>query len=108
MAFGVIFDFAANSNATKITKAVDLVKEDWFYKAVNYNSETPIDLFVILGHNPIRGNISTFGPVYDMIRSLRPDIPIQFFGGHTHIRLLLLSVVVFLPETNGSQRFYRL
>lgn len=86
MAFGVLFDFPANSNATVITKAVDMVKEDWFLKAVNYDSETPIDLFVVIGHNPIRGNISTFGPVYDTIRSLRPDIPIQIFGGHTHIR----------------------
>ncbi|MCJ1268414.1 hypothetical protein MMC22_008302 [Lobaria immixta] len=86
MSFGVIFDFAANSNATKITKAKDLVKEEWFLKAVNYDSETPIDLFVVIGHNPIRGKISTFGPIYDTIHSLRPDIPIQFFGGHTHIR----------------------
>lgn len=95
MSFGVIFDFAANSNATKITKAIDLVKEEWFLKAVNYDSETPIDLFVVIGHNPIRGNISTFGPIYDTIRSLRPDIPIQFFGGHTHIRFLVFSLLSF-------------
>jgi hypothetical protein len=86
MVFGVLFDFTGNSNVTKVTKAGDMVKESWFKHAVNF--PLPIDLFVVIGHNPVRRNAttSTFGTLYSAIRSMRPDIPIQGFGGHTHIR----------------------
>lgn len=86
MAFGVLFDFTGNSNVSKVIKAADLVKEQWFLDAVNYKD--PIDLFVLTGHNPVRFNesSSSFDTVFSAIRSQRPDIPIQGFGGHTHIR----------------------
>lgn len=86
MAFGVLYDFTGNSNASKVIKAKDLVKESWFLDAVNYPE--PIDIFIILGHNPIRTTVSssTFGTIYSTIRGLRPTVPIQTFGGHTHIR----------------------
>ncbi|KAF1931806.1 uncharacterized protein M421DRAFT_417555 [Didymella exigua CBS 183.55] len=86
MAFGVLFDFTGNSNVSKVIKAADLVKEQWFLDAVNYKD--PIDLFVLTGHNPVRFNesSSSFDTVFSAIRSQRPDTPIQGFGGHTHIR----------------------
>ncbi|KAL8702950.1 MAG: hypothetical protein Q9201_003879 [Fulgogasparrea decipioides] len=86
MAFGVLYDFTGNSNVSKVIKARDLVKESWFLDAVNYPQ--PIDLFILLGHNPVRttASTSTFGTIYSTIRRLRPNVPIQAFGGHTHIR----------------------
>lgn len=86
MSFGVLFDFTGNSEVSRMTTAKDMVQEDWFVDAVNY--EEPIDLFVVIGHNPVRRNdsSSTFGNLYDSIREMRPEIPIQAFGGHTHIR----------------------
>jgi len=84
MTFGVLFDFTGNSNASKIINAADLVKQQWFLDAVNFSE--PVDLFLLIGHNPIRGSGSTFSLIHDTIRSLRPNIPIQGFGGHTHIR----------------------
>ncbi|KAL8719850.1 MAG: hypothetical protein Q9225_003203 [Loekoesia sp. 1 TL-2023] len=86
MAFGVLYDFTGNSNVSKVIKAQDLVKESWFLDAVNYSK--PVDLFILLGHNPIRTTVSssTFGTIYSTIRGLRPNVPIQVFGGHTHIR----------------------
>jgi hypothetical protein len=86
MAFGVLFDFTGNSNASQITKAASMVKEQWFIDAVNY--EDPIDMYVVIGHNPVRTNASssTLGTVYQAIRASKPDAPIQLFGGHTHIR----------------------
>ncbi|EOA84911.1 uncharacterized protein SETTUDRAFT_137105 [Exserohilum turcica Et28A] len=86
MAFGVLFDFTGNSNVSKVIKAADMVKESWFQHAVNFTE--PIDLFVVTGHNPVRttASSSTMGTVFKAIRSIRPDTPIQFFGGHTHIR----------------------
>lgn len=86
MAFGVLYDFTGNSNVSKVIKAADLVKEPWFLSAIDY--EKPIDLFVVIGHNPIQttGGPSTLGLVYKTIRDIRPDVPIQTFGGHFHVR----------------------
>ncbi|KAI2486392.1 hypothetical protein Ptr902_00525 [Pyrenophora tritici-repentis] len=86
MAFGVLFDFAGNSNVSKVTKAADMIQQPWFQQAVNYTKS--IDLFLITGHNPVRtaAATSTMGTVFKAIRSMRPDVPIQAFGGHTHIR----------------------
>lgn len=86
MSFGVLYDFTGNSNVSRVTKAAALVKQQWFIDAVNFDQ--PIDLFVILGHNPPRptSSSSTFGTIYNAVRSMRPDIPIQIFGGHTHVR----------------------
>lgn len=86
MAFGVLFDFTGNTNVTKVIKAADLVNESWFKSAVNFSQ--PIDLFLVIGHNPVRPNAptSTFGTLYKAIRSMRPGVPIQAFGGHSHVR----------------------
>lgn len=94
MAFGVLYDFTGNSNVSKVIKARDLVKESWFLDAVNFPH--PIDLFVVLGHNPVRTTVSssTFGIIYSTIRSLRPKIPIQTFGGHTHVRFVGAEISV--------------
>jgi 2',3'-cyclic-nucleotide 2'-phosphodiesterase (5'-nucleotidase family) len=85
MAFGVLFDFTGNSNASVITKAADMVKESWFTNAVNHKN---VDAFVVIGHNPIKLNNSgnTLQTVYKAIRAMKPDTPIEMFGGHTHIR----------------------
>ncbi len=86
MAFGVLYDFTGNTNLTKVTKAADLVKQSWFLNAVN--TTQPVDLFLVIGHNPARSTAggSTFGLIQSTIRKMRPNTPIQLFGGHNHIR----------------------
>ena len=86
MSFGVLYDFTGNSNVSKVITATTLVKQQWFLDAVNYNQT--IDLFLLIGHNPIRTTdySNTLGLVQKTIRSLRPNTPIQIFGGHSHIR----------------------
>ncbi|KAG4440478.1 hypothetical protein IFR05_004013 [Cadophora sp. M221] len=86
MTFGVIFDFGGNSNVSRIIKAADMVQQQWFLDAINFDQ--PIDLFLLIGHNPIRTSdpVSSWPTVYKAIRAARPTVPIQIFGGHTHIR----------------------
>ncbi|KFY91548.1 hypothetical protein V500_04616 [Pseudogymnoascus sp. VKM F-4518 (FW-2643)] len=84
MAFGVLFDFTGNSNASIVTPAADMVKEEWFLNALNSNHK--IDMFVVIGHNAIQGSTSTTDTVLEAIRAVHPDKLIQVFGGHTHIR----------------------
>jgi hypothetical protein len=86
MSCGVLFDFTGNSNASKVIKAATLVQQQWFLDAINFTK--PIDLFLLVGHNVIRRTdySSTFGLLHDTIRKIRPNIPIQAFGGHSHVR----------------------
>ena len=99
MAFGVLYDFTGNTNVTRVTKAATMVQQSWFLNAVN--TTDPIDLFLVIGHNPTRTTTggSTFGTVYKAIRALRPNIPIQTFGGHTHIR----DFAVYDAGTTGME-----
>jgi 2',3'-cyclic-nucleotide 2'-phosphodiesterase (5'-nucleotidase family) len=99
MAFGVLFDFTGNSNVSKVIKAADLVQQPWFQSAINYTE--PIDLFMIIGHNPVRTTVtsSTFGTIFSAIRKVRPNVPIQGFGGHTHIR----DFVVYDNKATGLE-----
>ncbi|KAF2715459.1 Metallo-dependent phosphatase [Pleomassaria siparia CBS 279.74] len=99
MSFGVLFDFTGNSNVSKVIPAKTLVTQDWFLEAVNFKE--PIDLFVVIGHNPVRTNVtsSTFGTLFSTIRKLRPEVPIQAFGGHTHIR----DFVVYDNKATGIE-----
>lgn len=86
MAFGVLYDFTGNSNASQVIKAKDMVKEQWFKDALA--TKQPVDLFVLFGHNPVsqKDSGSTFKPVWDAIRASFPKTPISIFGGHSHIR----------------------
>ncbi|KAF7587087.1 hypothetical protein BBP40_007726 [Aspergillus hancockii] len=89
MAFGVIFGFAKANKIITVQKAKDMVeKEPWFESAVNYPK--PIDLFVIVGHNPVKQkdekDPSTLKVLHDAIRKVHKQVPIQSFGGHSHIR----------------------
>jgi 2',3'-cyclic-nucleotide 2'-phosphodiesterase (5'-nucleotidase family) len=99
MAFGVIFNFAGHSNASRITRASERVKEKWFMDAVNYPD--PIDLFLVIGHNPPRTTSpsSTVRYVYEAIRQMKPEAPIQIFGGHSHVR----DFVIYDQKATGLQ-----
>ncbi|EFX00037.1 phosphoprotein phosphatase [Grosmannia clavigera kw1407] len=86
MAFGVLFDFKGNTNVSKVIPAATMVKQDWFVEAVN--APEPVDLFLVIGHNIARPTTSgsTFQTVYEAIRTVHADKPVQIFGGHSHIR----------------------
>ncbi|KAJ5598370.1 hypothetical protein N7537_008454 [Penicillium hordei] len=88
MAFGVILDGTNNNkDMTRIQPAAEMIEEDWFKDAINRQD---IDLFVLIGHNPVKPGIpkseSSFPLLMDTLRTTRPEIPVQGFGGHTHRR----------------------
>lgn len=86
MSFGVLFDFTGNSNASKVIPATEMVNMTWFQNALH--TDEAIDMFVLIGHNPVRPTVSTstLDTVFNAIRAVHPNTPIQIFGGHTHIR----------------------
>lgn len=81
LAFGFIFDFTGNDNNTFIQPVKETLKEAWFEEAIR---DKDIDLILVYGHVDIRS--PEYAAVFSTIRSVRWDTPIQFFGGHSHIR----------------------
>jgi hypothetical protein len=81
LAFGFLFDFTGNANNTVVQRVEDTVKEPWFREALR---DKAIDLIIVFGHVDIRSD--EYALLFSTIRSLHCDTPIQFFGGHSHIR----------------------
>jgi hypothetical protein len=66
---------------SKVVPAATMIQQDWFLEAIN--STEPVDLFLVLGHNPARVSAtsgSTFGIIHDAIREVHPKTPVQYFG----------------------------
>ncbi|TKX26322.1 putative calcineurin-like phosphoesterase-2 [Elsinoe australis] len=82
IAFGFLFDFHGNANNTVVIPVEETIKQQWFQDAIH---DREVDLFVVAGHVPVRDSLETKA-LYKAIRSVQWDTPIQFFGGHTHIR----------------------
>ncbi|PYH96181.1 Ser/Thr protein phosphatase family [Aspergillus ellipticus CBS 707.79] len=81
VAFGFLFDFTMNANNTRVQRVEDTIKESWFQEAIR---DKEVDLFLVIGHVPVRS--IEYNAIYREIRGIRWDTPIQFFGGHYHIR----------------------
>lgn len=81
VAFGFIFDFTGNEKNTIVQPVEDTIKENWFQEAIR---DEEVDLFLVIGHVPVRSKESN--AILREIRSVHRSIPIQFFGGHLHIR----------------------
>ena len=81
LAFGFVYNFRGNSNNTVVQPVQDTMKEGWFQQAIR---DREVDLFLVIGHAEVRSE--EFRDIFRAIREVRWDTPIQFFGGHLHIR----------------------
>ncbi|KAJ9607972.1 hypothetical protein H2200_008051 [Cladophialophora chaetospira] len=81
MSFGFLYNFDRNANNTVVERVEEAIKEEWFQTAIR---DREIDLFVVIGHSAIRSQ--EFDLIFKAIRTVQWDVPIQFFGGHWHIR----------------------
>jgi 2',3'-cyclic-nucleotide 2'-phosphodiesterase (5'-nucleotidase family) len=82
LAFGFLFDFTGNANNTIVQRVEDTVKEEWFKEALK---DKELDLIIVFGHVDIRS--TEYALLFKTIRSAQWTLPIQFFGGHSHIRV---------------------
>jgi len=81
LAFGFIYDFTRNDRNTYVIPVGTAVKQSWFTKTIH---DADVDLIVVAGHVALQSY--EFGLIHKAIRSIKSDVPIQFFGGHYHIR----------------------
>jgi hypothetical protein len=80
LAFGFLFDFTGNANNTVVQPVEKTIEEKWFQDAIRED----VDLFLVIGHVTLHG--PEYKALFKAIRSQKWDTPIQFFGGHSHIR----------------------
>lgn len=80
LAFGFLFDFTGNANNTFVQPVAKTIEEKWFQDAIRED----VDLFLVAGHVTLDG--PEYNAIYKAIRGRNWDTPIQFFGGHSHIR----------------------
>lgn len=81
-----------------------MAQQAGFLEAVN--SSEPVDLFLILGHKPVRSDMGgTFGIVHDAIGSTHPLIAIQIFRSGPFRMLLLAYLSADSPQ--GQQQLER-
>ncbi|TGO28337.1 hypothetical protein BPAE_0029g00680 [Botrytis paeoniae] len=80
VAFGFLFDFNRNAKNTVVQEVEKTIKEEWFQQAIREDA----DLFVVIGHVTLDG--PEYKAIYKALRDQNWDTPIQFFGGHSHIR----------------------
>ncbi|TVY60729.1 Uncharacterized protein LSUE1_G009172 [Lachnellula suecica] len=80
LAFGFLFDFTGNAKNTVVQPVEKTIQEKWFQEAIRED----VDLFLVAGHVTLHG--PEYKAIYKAIRSQNWDTPIQFFGGHSHIR----------------------
>ncbi|RDW66809.1 metallo-dependent phosphatase-1 [Coleophoma crateriformis] len=80
VAFGFLFDFSGNANNTVVQPVEKTIQEQWFQDAIREDT----DMFIVIGHVTLHG--PEYKALYKAIRGQNWDTPIQFFGGHSHIR----------------------
>ncbi|KAI5296575.1 hypothetical protein KEM52_006497 [Ascosphaera acerosa] len=103
MAFGLYADrYTYQSSIVHIAAARNLVRTDWWANHTN-NFDKPIDMFVILTHQPFAPApdipVPSIWQVVADIRGRCPDTPVQVFGAHTHRR----DFVVFDAMATGIE-----
>ena len=81
VAFGFLFDFTGNYKNTIVQPVEETIEEDWFQEAIR---DEAVDLFLVSGHVPVRSR--EYIAIFRAIRAVNANVPIQFFGGHYHIR----------------------
>ncbi|KAG0213962.1 hypothetical protein BGX28_003140, partial [Mortierella sp. GBA30] len=80
MSYGFLFNFKGYDSKAFVEQSNVTVTLPWFQKTL----EEDVDLYLIVGHVPIRWPEATV--VVKTIRAKHPSKPIIFMGGHAHVR----------------------
>lgn len=87
LTFSFIFNFQKENNRAKVTSPVESLQEEWFIEAISKYPEDKIDMIIVFGHTPARDDTDhELLTIHQILRQYYPDIIIQYFGGHSHIR----------------------
>ena len=100
LALSFMFNFRRFNARTEVTPFQEELKKLWFKEMVHDYPETKLDVLLVFGHLPITDHESQeINQLHDTLRMYYPNIVIQYFGGHSHIR----DFAVFDNKSTGLQ-----
>lgn len=83
LAFGFLYNMPDHDTAVEVVEVEKVVQQQWFQNVLS-GAEGNFDAILILGHMDHADHLVTV--ILRSIRKLRPDVPVQFVTGHSHIR----------------------
>lgn len=86
LAFSFLFDFNRANEKTRVIPIETAITESWFKSILSHFPQNEVDVIVVVGHLPVDKNWREMQVLHSALRANYPDIPIQYFGGHSHIR----------------------
>ncbi|KAL3231794.1 Uncharacterized protein RNJ44_00329 [Nakaseomyces bracarensis] len=81
-----LFDFQRSNERAVVTPALEELDKKWIKRLSESYKMDRIDMVVVAGHIPPSDPDNELRQVHDKLRSYFPDVVIQYFGGHSHIR----------------------
>lgn len=90
LALSFLFDFRRNNEFTRVTPIKEAIHQNWFQEILNNHPQDKVDSVVIVGHVPIDRGWHELEILHAELRTHYPDVKIQYFGGHSHIRDFLV------------------
>ncbi|EDO15704.1 hypothetical protein Kpol_1000p16 [Vanderwaltozyma polyspora DSM 70294] len=88
LAMSFLFNYVTYNPRAKVTPALkELQEKAWFQQVLKSYPESSIDMIVVFGHMPVTDvQNREINNLHAFLREHYPNIVIQYFGGHSHIR----------------------
>ncbi|RKP31567.1 hypothetical protein METBISCDRAFT_22306 [Metschnikowia bicuspidata] len=102
LAFSFLFNLHRVNNCTKITPVVKVVEQSWFKTVLEHFPPREVDVIVVTGHLPVSKKEHDMHILHSVLRAHYRDTPIQYFGGHSHIRDFLVLDETLTGLQSGS------
>ncbi|KAG7813270.1 hypothetical protein KL921_000816 [Ogataea angusta] len=85
-ALSFMFDFKGGNEKVRVTPIDTIIKEDWFLDLLETYTKKSVDLVLVAGHVPVSHSWQELYVLHGVLRRFFPNTPVQYFGGHSHIR----------------------
>jgi 2',3'-cyclic-nucleotide 2'-phosphodiesterase (5'-nucleotidase family) len=87
LALSFLFDFRRFNSKTRVTQVCQVLQQSWFDEILNSYSEKDLDYIIVYGHIPVTDpEQEELLSLHIHLRRRYPNLVIQYFGGHSHIR----------------------
>lgn len=81
-----LFDFSRANNRTRVEPIEQAVRLAWFQQILADHPPLKVDLVLNVGHLPVAHSWTEMQQLHNVLRQAYPKTPIQYFGGHSHVR----------------------
>uniref|UniRef100_A0A0L0NW62 Putative 5'-nucleotidase C-terminal domain-containing protein n=1 Tax=Candidozyma auris TaxID=498019 RepID=A0A0L0NW62_CANAR len=86
LGLGFMFDFKRYNEKTRVTPISEVIEHDWFQQILDNYPEEIVDTVVVVTHVPVDRKWNELALLHAELRTHYPQVKIEYFGGHSHIR----------------------